>query len=540
MGKTSVSSKAEDDSDGVILETTRTPVTPQASLHVEPRPAKRKSSFGYFYVITLFSAVTICIVIFAIVFNTYMINSDRNVPGGGEVPTPSQPTVTMANHATGVLTKINSEDKSVTFLDSSNNLTYVYRPSESTAYKDKYGTPIAFAELKAGDIVDLSLTTSNRITAMAKSSSAWSLPMRKNVAIDMSKKTITTSSVIYEFDSSLQTLWNGLPFDLSQITSVDVVTISGLEQKALVVILEKSHGYVTLSNSDSVTNGFLEIDTTMTSSLSEIAGPLPLAEGLHKIVVRGDNIEPFGKDIEIGPGSDIILDLGTATLKTGTLTLSTNVSDYTAIVDGTLCQDSEIPPLDYGVHTLRVEKDGYIPVEQTFVISSPVTDMQAVLKPIVKLGRAIISTDPERATIYIDSARIGESPVSVPLELGDHTLTVELDGYTQISLPITIDMTSAPFNAFEVGLVPEPDNSEPVETEAWSGGGGVIAATPTPIPSMQPNYGFSAVPTAPPPISANTPPPVATEPAEPSPTMPPEEVEETETEEPEAAEAPFE
>jgi hypothetical protein len=539
MGKTN---KTVEEKDGVILETTRTPIP----LPQDPRPAaKRKSSFGYFYVITLFSAVVICIVIFAIVFNTYTTTTAapgaQRTPGAASsasTPTPSQhtvTTVTTASHMTGVLKSVNTDEKSVTFLDSSSSKTHILRIAEGATYKDKYGTPIAFAELKPGDIVDLSLSTSNRITGLAKSETAWSLPMRKNVTIDMAKKTITVSSVTYEFDNSLQALWNGLPFDPSQVMGVDVVTIAGLDSKALVLFLEKSHGYVTLKGAENIVNGFVEIDTTKTISLSEIAGQIPLAEGQHKIVVRGDNIEPFGKDIEIGPSSDIVIDLKQATLKTGLLALRSNVTGYVAIVDGKPCLESEIPPLDYGTHTLRVEKDGFIPVDQTFLVSTPSTEIQVNLKPILKLGRIILSTIPENATVYVDSARVGESPVSIPIELGDHSLRVEMPGYTAITVPVLIDKTDEPFNRFEFKLQPKSDDDteEPYPTERmFTEVPYIPIATPSPIPSMTPPTGFSTVPPAPTPYGAETP-------AEnPSSSEAPEDAAETGEENPEAGQEP--
>lgn len=54
-------------------------------------------------------------------------------------------------------------------------------------------------------------------------------------------------------------------------------------------------------------------------------------------------------------------------------------------------------------------------------------------------GSLSVTTDPAGATIYIDGVRLGISPATIPgLSPGSHTLLLKLDGYDDLSLPITI------------------------------------------------------------------------------------------------------
>ena len=54
-------------------------------------------------------------------------------------------------------------------------------------------------------------------------------------------------------------------------------------------------------------------------------------------------------------------------------------------------------------------------------------------------GSLSVTTDPAGATIYIDGVKQGISPATIPgLSPGSHTLLLKLDGYDDLSLPITI------------------------------------------------------------------------------------------------------
>lgn len=54
-------------------------------------------------------------------------------------------------------------------------------------------------------------------------------------------------------------------------------------------------------------------------------------------------------------------------------------------------------------------------------------------------GSLSVTTDPAGATIYIDGVKQGISPATIPgLSPGSHTLILKLDGYDDLSLPITI------------------------------------------------------------------------------------------------------
>ena len=68
-------------------------------------------------------------------------------------------------------------------------------------------------------------------------------------------------------------------------------------------------------------------------------------------------------------------------------------------------------------------------------------------------GSLSITTAPAGAAVYIDGVQRGVSPAVIPgLAAGSHTVLLKLDGYQDLSTPVTI--TSGTANAFSTGLIP--------------------------------------------------------------------------------------
>lgn len=62
------------------------------------------------------------------------------------------------------------------------------------------------------------------------------------------------------------------------------------------------------------------------------------------------------------------------------------------------------------------------------------------------LGSLSITTDPAGATVYIDGVRQGVSPATIPgIAQGSHTLTLKLEGYEDLTLPVSITAGSTQY-----------------------------------------------------------------------------------------------
>ena len=68
-------------------------------------------------------------------------------------------------------------------------------------------------------------------------------------------------------------------------------------------------------------------------------------------------------------------------------------------------------------------------------------------------GSLSVATTPSGATIFIDGVQKGISPATIPgLSAGSHTLVLKLNGYQDLSAPVTI--TAGQTQAYSSGLSP--------------------------------------------------------------------------------------
>jgi len=120
---------------------------------------------------------------------------------------------------------------------------------------------------------------------------------------------------------------------------------------------------------------------------------------------------------------------------TGTVRLKVNQSMAEVTVDGQPVGSTPLDRaivLDIGQRTIRVTREGYLPVTRQVMISGP--EEQAIevqLVPELHEGRLLVVTDPS-ATIYIDDEVVGVERWDGKLASGMHTVRVRaLDGTTE-------------------------------------------------------------------------------------------------------------
>ncbi|MDP7114347.1 MAG: PEGA domain-containing protein, partial [Myxococcota bacterium] len=122
---------------------------------------------------------------------------------------------------------------------------------------------------------------------------------------------------------------------------------------------------------------------------------------------------------------------GTPGNASGQLTISSTPVGASFTIDG---QSSGSTPLtvtvDYGVHVLRVEKVGYVAQERRVDVNAGRLFQDFSLQPLAAKSKLTVFTHPEAgATLFVDGAQRGATPVTIEISPGIHTLRVVLDGF---------------------------------------------------------------------------------------------------------------
>jgi hypothetical protein len=153
---------------------------------------------------------------------------------------------------------------------------------------------------------------------------------------------------------------------------------------------------------------------------------------------------------------------------------------------------------------------------------------QAVPAEVPPPAPALVSVElvsvPPGATLTVDGRPVGQTPATLELDVGEHTVDVALTGFGPMSRAITVGPESAPIAPFVLIAIPAatpvpPPPADPAVTPTPPAAPAKPPTTPAkpPAPAVEPPAAWSTEPvpaaTKPPPAAAAPTPPTALPPA---------------------------
>lgn len=160
-----------------------------------------------------------------------------------------------------------------------------------------------------------------------------------------------------------------------------------------------------------VGDGYLALPGTYTVNASK-AGYRPFQGQVS--LVSGQK-EPFKLILQRAPG---------------VLRISSTPDTATVLIDG--AERGATPAVievESGERTIRVQKDEFLPFEQTLVVEGFGKEQALSLELKTALGTVVILTKPEQAKVRVDGREIGVSPVSASVLSGVRNIEIEKDGW---------------------------------------------------------------------------------------------------------------
>lgn len=423
----------------------------------------QKSQYKIFMLITIISGIIICIVAFALVYNSF--SSDSSASNSNNTPDLSTGTKLTENFENnkigatfvGVIKEADPDKREFTFLAFDDNKNYKLKATGKTELKDKYDNSMALQEFKVGDIVDFVYDEDKKLTSLRLSDSGWSEEKVQGVNVNTDNRTISFGKKVYSYSEMLSVTFKDEATDIDKINELDTVTITGYENTVYSINIEKGHGIIQIINKDKIKDGTFEVDKDIYKTLSEI-GSVTVAEGNHKILVKGSNCDPYTKDINVIADETTTVDLSEVQIKQGVLLIKANVSDYLLTINNTPELSREPLVLEYGAYTIKLEKQGYTSFETQVILDSEQKTVNAELKQEVAMGKVTINSNPEGAEVFIDNAKMGYTPVSSQITQGKHNIIVKKDGYIDVTYS-GIDVTEQE-NIFNITLQPSTTHTE--------------------------------------------------------------------------------
>ena len=471
---------------------------------LDARGRKRKNSFTIFYIITMIIGVVVCVTLFAVAYST-IIEPNNFLLGSSPIRTDQEPREFVRveeSQALGMVTEMDSFNPrtlTVALLDT--NRSDRFNLTDNTSIQNRHGNPISFGEINVGQIVEVTFDANTRnISNLSLSGRAWE-QNRSNVEIDLEAATITIGNQVYTYSSRTLVLNRGEPYSIALINPEDVVTLVGYQDKIWSIRIDTGHGFIRFLNADQIVDGTVQIGNFHFSALDG-ARAISATEGVHRVIIDGQNIDTFMADVVVRQGQTVEVDLRTATLRFGTLQfIMDNSEEATVFINGgvvTLDVNSLVQA-EYGIHLIRVERPGFVPIQQEIELNQPLMRIELDLAQDSTEVQILIETFPPDAQVFVNHAFVGNSPVTIEVEHGNHAVIARRAGYEDQTLNITVDATSSrqfimPMIQLPVHPpstnVPPPGNHLPPPPADWG---------PIPTPTIPADWMMPVQTPAPPP-----------------------------------------
>ncbi len=383
---------------------------------------------------------------------------------------------------TAVLVDKNTEEMTLTFLNTQLGRKYTLGYDGTTGFYDKYGQMISIGQIAEGDILDIRFVKAKRhLTVASFSPDAWIKTSTDQYVFDSVRHEVTIGSEIYKLSDSLFCYSGKEQLLYQELNSVDVLTFHGIDTTVLSINVDKGHGYLRLTGQEYFVGGWIEIGTKFIQKITEDM-LLTVPEGTYNIALSGSGMT-VDRVVTIKKGLETVLDLSDIvpeTPKEGTVLFSLTPADAILYIDGEKTDISSPVSLTYGLHQLMATCDGYQTLTRYLSVGEESAGISITMEKETSdvsgndaasaasqssSGQAndqattgtyykVYINAPAGAECYVDGNYTGIVPCSFRRVEGSHVITLSLSGYNTRSYTISVDNGTGDMSFSFTDLVP--------------------------------------------------------------------------------------
>ncbi|MDE7049073.1 MAG: PEGA domain-containing protein [Lachnospiraceae bacterium] len=325
----------------------------------------------------------------------------------------------------------------------------------ATLVWDKYGSAMTMAQLRAGDIADISYNSElEKVGSVSLSEKAWSYEGIDRYILDAGNGSAAIGDEMYSIGENVMVFSDGEIIDTSRIIRHDVLTFHGMDHNIMSITVDKGHGYLDLENEDAILGGWIEIGQAV---ISQVAPDMLLTvpEGNYTVRLTADGVEET-REVTIERNKETVLNLEDIEIpepEDGVVIFEITPTPSAVYVDDKKVETKYPLRLPLGLHQVTAEASGYETLSQYFEVEGKSTTVKMNLAERASVsGNNITETKeeeekktstvtidlPNGVEVYQDNLYMGIAPVTYDKTPGDHTITLRKSGYITRSYSINI------------------------------------------------------------------------------------------------------
>lgn len=356
---------------------------------------------------------------------------------------------------TAIVTRIDKQDMTITFFNTLVSKKYTLNYDGATSYSDKYGEAMSLAQIREGDIVDITfLKSKKRLDTLKLSNDCWKADSIERYELNTLRHDVSIGSDVYKITSDTLIFSEGKQIDWMDLNASDVLSFQGIDSTVYSIIVDKGHGYLRLEGDENFIGGWIEVGQELIKQISE-GMLLTVPEGTYQVnITHGSS--GGTKNVVIKRNEEFTLNIGDLKVvepKYGQVLFAVTPSSASVYIDGAKVDTSLPVSLEYGVHQMIAVAPGYSTIKSYFKVAAATGGLEVTMERETAeeeestsstssstISRFVVRIDgPEDVEVYLNGNYIGTSPVSFGKEAGTHIITLRKSGYETRSYTIEVD-----------------------------------------------------------------------------------------------------
>lgn len=283
---------------------------------------------------------------------------------------------------TAIVIAVNTDEKSIVLQTSESGSRYELAYDGRTYFNDEFGSAMTAAQLNAGDIVDVSLSThSKKLVNLQKSANTFTVRSVEHHSNNENTGVMRLGKENYKLPENLVVIMDGEVGGIEDIIENDIITVTGIGRQALAVHIDKGHGYLKLKGESAFVGGWVEVGNKIIKPISDKM-LLLVPEGDYEMHISykgrgGSKMIHIDRDKETKID---VSDLKDEILQIGEVNFVTDPEDAKLMINGEETNHVLPVKLEYGVYKLEVSRDGYKPIQEFLNVGKPKAEVRITLE----------------------------------------------------------------------------------------------------------------------------------------------------------------